>query len=194
MKKMFLLGLLACVVSLSGCSSMQQYRTYQTDIFKGKQLMGSGDYKPALEDFMKAAEAMPAEPYSYAFAATVSYKMDDIEAASRYIQEAARLDKQGDARIRILGYKVLIFLKQGKEKEGLQALGDYIQTYEKEYAPQNVREVRNMWRSNRVDLSALQQLLDEEIWVYESDIEQYRRSVTGWFAEKYGTATPIQAN
>jgi hypothetical protein len=51
-----------------------------------------------------------------------------------------------------------------------------------------------MWRSNRVDLPALQQLLDEEIWVYESDIEQYRRSGTGWFAEKYGTATPILAN
>ncbi len=51
-----------------------------------------------------------------------------------------------------------------------------------------------MRRSNRVDLPALQPLLDEEIRVYESDIEQYRRSGTGWFAERYGTSTPVMAN
>ena len=194
MKKMFVLGFLACAVSLSGCAAMQQYGTYQSDIFRGRQLMSDGDYKPALEDFIKAAGAMPAEPYSYALAAAASYKMDDIDAASRYIEEAARRDAQGDARIRILGYKALILLKQGKEREGLQALGDYVRAYEKEYGPQNVGEVRNMWLNRRVDLPALQRLLDEEIWVYESDIEQYRRSGTGWFAEKYGTATPVMAN
>jgi tetratricopeptide (TPR) repeat protein len=163
-------------------------------MFRGRQLMSDGDYKPALEDFMKAATAMPAEPYPYAFAATASYKRGDIDAASRYIQEAAGRDVQGDARVRILGYKALIFLKQGREREGLQALGDYIRAYEREYGPPNVREVRNVWQSGRVDIPALQQLLDEEIRVYESDIEQYRRSGTGWFAEKYGTATPVMAN
>ena len=96
MKKMLLLGFLACAATLSGCSTMQQYATYRTDIFKGKQLMSEGDYKPALEDFIKAAGAMPAEPYPYAFAATASYKMDDIGAAARYIQEAAGRDVQGD--------------------------------------------------------------------------------------------------
>ncbi len=62
MKKMLVLGFLACVVSLSGCSTMQQYAAYRMDMLRGAQLMSEGDYRPALEDFIKAAGAMPASP------------------------------------------------------------------------------------------------------------------------------------
>jgi tetratricopeptide (TPR) repeat protein len=190
MKKLLLPGLLVLVAALLGCASVKQYDTYRKDMWNGKKLLGEGEYKPALEDFLSAAKAMPNEPESYAFAATASFKMNDVDAASGYIREAVKLNKPNDAYIRILGYKALILLKQAKQKDGMEALSDYIQAYQKEYAPQNVREVRTMWRTKNVDLSALQQLLDEEIWVYESDMEQFRKSGTGWFAAKYGTTVP----
>lgn len=184
MKRLFFPCLLVTAGLFLGCSTT--YQAYQADIWGGRQLLDDGHYKQAREDFVKAANAMPAEPYPYALAATASYKMNDVSEASRLIQEAAKRDKQGDAYIRIMGYKALILLKEGKEKEGRDALNDYILAYQKEYAPQNVREVRAMWRGNGIDVSALQQLLDDEIWTYESDIDQFRRSGTGWFAAKNG--------
>ena len=190
MRKLLLPGMLVLVLAVSGCASIKQYDTYRKDMWNGKKLLGDGEYKPALEGFLNAAKAMPDQPEPYAFAATASFKMNDVDAASGYIQEAVKLNRPNDTYIRILGYKALIFLKQGKQKEGMDALADYIQTYQKEYAPQNVREVRSMWRTKNIDPSALQQLIDEEIWVYESDIEQFRRSGTGWFAAKYGVTTP----
>lgn len=187
MKKVVLLGFLVFALGLFACAETKQSAAYRSDVWNGKKLLDDGDYKQALDNFVRAAKTMPTEPQPYAFAAAGSYKLDDIEGASRYIQEAARLDKTGDARMRILGYKALILLKQGKEKEGLQALGDYVAAYQNEYGPQNVRPVRNMLRSGRVDLPALQRLLDEEITIYESDMEQYRRSGTGWFATRSGS-------
>ena len=190
MRKLFLPAMLVMVLTLFACASMKQYDAYRADMWSGKKLLGDGDYKSALERFQKATKAMPGEPEAHAFAATASFKLNDAEAASGYIQEAIKLNKPNDSYIRILGYKALILLKQGRQKEGLDALGDYIQAYQKEYAPQNVREVRTMWRTKSIDLSALQQLIDDEIFVYESDMEQFRKSGTGWFAAKYGVVTP----
>jgi len=190
MRKMFWVGVLV-LAGLFGCSTMQQYGTYRSDMWKGKKLLDEGEYKQALDKFVKASGTVPTESQAYAFAATASYKLNDVGDASRYIGEAARLDKGSEAHIRILGYKALVLLKEDKQKEGLQALSDYIGAYSKEYAPQNVREVRGMWRSSRIDLPALQQLIDEEISVYESDMDQYRTSGTGWFAAKYGQSVPI---
>jgi tetratricopeptide (TPR) repeat protein len=188
MKRLFCLIIVACVVSLPGCSTA--YKTYSSDIWSGKKMLGEGVYPQAREDFVAASKADPAEPASYALAATASYKMDDLQAASLSITEAEKRDKFSDAYIRILGYKALILLKQGREQEGLDALHAYIVAYEKEYAPENVRDVRAVWRSRHIDLPALEGLLDGEIAVYESDMEQFRSSGTGWLAARYGTATP----
>jgi uncharacterized protein HemY len=187
MKTILLSGLLVLAAGFLGCSTA--YHVYQGDMWEGKRLLGQGDYGKAHEHFVKAAKALPDEAYPYAFAATSSCKMNDLEAASRFIEEAAKRGRQRDAQIRIKGYKALILLKQGKEKEGLQALDDYMLAYQKDYAPDNVREVRAMWRSNRIDLAALQQLLDEEIGIYESDLDQFRRTGTGWFALRYGATS-----
>jgi uncharacterized protein HemY len=154
-------------------------------------MLDAGEYSQAREDFIGAAKAEPADPASYALAATASYKMNDLQAASRSIAEAAKRDNRSDAYIRILGYKALILLRQGREKEGLDALHAYIVAYEREYGPQNVREVRAMWRSAHIDLPALESLLDGQIAVYESDMQQFRSSGTGWFASKYGSTTPV---
>ena len=48
-----------------------------------------------------------------------------------------------------------------------------------------------MWRSTHIDLPALERLFDSEIKVYESDMQQFRSSGKGWFAQKYGSTTPV---
>ncbi len=188
MKRIVSLGLLVLAGGFLGCSTA--YQRAQGDMWEGRRLLGQGDYGKAHELFVKAAKAVPDEAYPYAFAATSSYNMNDLEAASKFIEEAARRGRQRDVQIRTLGYKALILLRKDKEKEGLQALDDYMLAYEREYAPDNVRKVRAMWRRKRIDLAALQQLLDEEIGIYESDIDQYRRSGSGWFTMKYGNPMP----
>jgi tetratricopeptide (TPR) repeat protein len=188
MKRAFCLVIVACAVALLGCSTT--YHEYRSDILKGKRMLDTGEYREAHEAFTGAAKAQPAEPASYALAAAASYKMNDLQAASESIQEAAKRGKNSDAYIRILGYKTLILLRQGREREGLDALHAYIVAYEREYAPRNVREVRAMWRVKHIDLPALESLLDGEIEVYESDMQQFRSSGTGWFAAKYGPGTP----
>ena len=188
MKKVFCLVIVVCGVALLGCGTA--YHTYRSDIWAGKSMLDEGEYSQAREDFIEAAKAEPAEPASYALAATASYKMNDLQAASRSITEAVKRDNHSDAYIRILGYKALILLRQGREKEGLDALHAYIVAYEREYGPQNVRKVRAVWRSAHIDLPALESVLDGQIAVYESDMQQFRSSGTGWFAEKYGPTTP----
>ena len=145
MKKACWLVIVMGGAALLGCSTA--YQTYRSDMSTGKSMLDAGEYRQARETFMGAAKAQPAEPASYAMAATASYKLNDIQAASESITEAAKRDNHSDAYIRILGYKALILLREGREKEGLDALHAYIVAYEREYGPQNVREVRAMWRS-----------------------------------------------
>ena len=188
MKRIFCLVTALCAVALLGCSTA--YQTYRSDIGTGKKMFDAGEYRQAREDFMNAAKADPTQADPYALAATASYKMNDLQTASQSIAEAAKRSGTSDAHIRILGYKALILLKQGRQEEGLDALHAYIAAYENEYGPQNVREVRAMWRGKQIDLRVLEGLLDGEIEVYESDMQQFRSSGTGWFAMKYGTTTP----
>ena len=51
-------------------------------IFEGRRFLETGDYGPARQDFIKAAQVRPTAE-AYAFAATASYKMNDMEAANR---------------------------------------------------------------------------------------------------------------
>lgn len=187
MKTVSLLGFIAVAGALLGCSIM--FSTYGSDMWDGKRLMGSGEYGKARDEFLRAAKAEPAAAAPYAFAATASYKMNDLESASGFMNQATKRDKYNDAHIRILGYRSLILLREGKRKEGLNALNDYMEAYGKEYGKEDLRDVRIMVRDNRIDLVALQNILDGQIRTYESDLEQFQRSGTGWFAQRYGTPT-----
>ena len=192
MRRLFLAGLVVFSAALFSCSTA--YQTYSSDVWGGKKLLGAGEYEQARGDFIKATKAQPSETEAYALAATASYKMKDLEAASRFIQEAAGHDGRSDSYLRILGYKALILLKEGRQREGLETLHGYIAAYQKEYGPENTREVQLLLRDEHLDLSSLERLLDQEIGVYESDMTQFRRSGTGWFAQRYGTPTPSLRN
>jgi tetratricopeptide (TPR) repeat protein len=154
-------------------------------IFEGRRFLETGDYGPAREDFIEAAQVEPSAE-AYAFAATASYKMNDLTEAQRFIDEAQKLDGKSDFYLRILAYKALILLKEGRPEQGIEALRTYHHRYKNYYLLKNYGQVEKVIRTGQVDLVRLERLLDEDVRRYESDMAQWHGEGTGYFAERYG--------
>ncbi len=181
MQRMLVVALLAVSVLLAGCSP--SFTTYADNMFQGKRLLRVGEYAQARDDFVRASQAQP-DAYSYAFAATASYKMNDLASAEQYIERAEKLDGRTYADLRIWGYKALILLAEGRQQEGLNALGDYIKVYDGLYPLTTIRDVQAMWRTGRINLVLLELIMDEQIRTYENDIETFLDTGTGWYGQR----------
>jgi hypothetical protein len=84
-----------------------------------------------------------------------------------------------------MAYKSLILLTQGRQKEGLEALQDYLSAYGGSYPLNTIRDVQAMWSSGRINLPVLELTLDEQITTYEHDIDEFYRTATGWHGQRY---------
>ncbi|MGD0236118.1 MAG: hypothetical protein ABSC55_16485 [Syntrophorhabdales bacterium] len=178
MKKfLWYIPVIAALLSVS-CST--PWSTYSDDMFHGKRLLRDEEYGEARADFLKAAEAQK-WPSAYALAATASYKMGDLASAEQYIMEAERLDGKDYSYVRVLGYKALILLKEGKEMEGREALQRYAQTLRSISSPKGARQIEIWMRRQPMDLAGLEKLIDDQVYQYESDIEQYQSTGTGFY-------------
>ncbi|MGA3175180.1 MAG: hypothetical protein ABSE25_12245 [Syntrophorhabdales bacterium] len=164
-----------------GCST--NYMTMRQNMFSGRRALEEGDYARAEQLFLRSAQAEPS-PQAYAFAATAAYKANDLPNAERFVDEALRLDGNSYAYMRMLAYRSLILLKEGRSQEGVQALDNYL-SYGNYYPMPSYGEVRQILSSGAVYLPRLEQLLDDEVRTYESDYAQYYGEGTGYLAEKY---------
>ena len=171
------------VIALLSLSCSTQWSMYADNMFHGKRLLREDEYAAARVDFLKAAEAQK-WPSAYAFAATASYKMGDLANAERYVMEAERLDGKDYSYMRTLGYKSLILLNEGKEKEGLEALQQYAQVLRSVSSPKGARQVEIWMRQQPMDLPALEKLIDAQVYQYESDIEQFQETGTGFYQRR----------
>ncbi len=180
-------GLMILAFLTLACSPT--WNIYSDNMFKGKRLLREEEYAQARDDFLKAGEAQK-WPAAYAFAATASYKMGDLASAERYVMEAERLDGTTYTYLRIIGYKGLIFLKGGKEAEGLDILGQYAQVLRSVSSPVGARSVEVLAKRQPIDLSALETLIDGQVSQYESDVEQYLGTGTGFY-QRRGTFRPV---
>jgi tetratricopeptide (TPR) repeat protein len=178
MNKKLCVGMAFILIALLSCAS--RYNIYSDNLSHGKEMMRQGKFQEARMYFVKAAESQQL-PEAYAFAATASYKMNDLQAAERYITEAEKHDGRGFSELRIAGYKALTYLKEGRKAEGMKALQDYTTLYSRLYPLINIEEITAMIREDRVDLVKLENLLDEQITRYENDIDQYQRTGTGFY-------------
>jgi len=156
------------------------YRVYSQNIFEGKQQMKRGEFQRAQTYFVKALETM-ALPEALAFAATASYKINDLKAAEGYVAEAEKKDTGSVTKLRIAGYKALVYLKEGRENEGMKALQEYSNLYGHLDPLINIQEVQGMIMRRNVDLQRLEVLLDEQITWHEEEIEQYEKTGTGFY-------------
>lgn len=179
-KVLWSIPIMIVLLSLS-CST--QWNMYADNMFHGKRLLREDDYANARVDFLKAAEAQK-WPTAYAFAATAAYKMGDLASAEQYVMEAQRLDGKDYSYVRTLGYKSLILLKEGKEKEGLETLQQYAQVLRSISSPKGARQVEIWMRQQPMDLPALEKLIDAQVYQYESDIEQWLETGTGFYQRR----------
>jgi hypothetical protein len=118
--------------------------------------------------------------------------MGDLASAERYAMEAERLDAGHFSYVRVLGYKGLILLREGKENQGLEALTQYVQVLRSISSPTGARQIEVMIKRQPIDLPGLEKLIDEQVSQYESDIQQYLGTGTGFY-DKPGTFRPLRS-
>ncbi len=179
-RKVLCLGILGLTFLTVACASTSMYSAYERDIVTGKQLLREGDYPAARGDFLKASET-ERRPEALAFAATASYKLDDLQAAAQYLAEAERAGRPGTSYFRIAGYKALILLREGRKEEGLKVLGDYVQAYKRSYDSDTLPRVEYMWKKGATDLPSLERLIDRQVTEYENAMDWFSKTHTGPF-------------
>jgi tetratricopeptide (TPR) repeat protein len=157
---------------------------YRRDMFEGTGYLRAGDYGPAKESFLKAADVVRT-PASFAFAATASYKKGDLDDALRYVQEAERVNGRSFAALRIAAYRALVLLKSGRTEEGLTALKAYTDLYRRLLPTTTIQDVERMYLEKHVDLPVLEKLIDEQVNLYESEIRQLHETGTGYLGNRY---------
>ncbi len=165
---------------LSFSCSSTGWNVYSQDMFHGKRLLQEDEFAAARGEFLKAGEAQK-WPAAYAFAATASYKMGDLPASERYLAEAERLDGKDYSYLRVLGYKSLTFLKEGREQDGLNTLRQYANLLRATSSPRGAQQIEVWMRQQHADLPRLERLIDEQVYRYETDIEQFQSTGTGFY-------------
>ena len=173
--------LFICAALTASCATT--YTMYRDDLFDGRQLLKQEKYGEARNLFLKAsAEEKRAAPF--AFAATASYKMNDLAAAEGYIGDAENATGRNYWYLRIMGYKALILLKEKKTDEGMTVLKRYIDYYRLVYPLTTIDRVEDMWKSGQINLTQLEVLLDEQITYYEEELAQAVPTGTGYYSSR----------
>ena len=168
---------------LVSCSSAN-YTAYSKEMLTGKNFLQDQEYEKAKEYFIQASNVHQ-DSASLALLGTVYYKTGDLANAERTIREAERIDKSSDYYMRILGYKSLILLKQGKS-EGFNALRQYADYVKQLGLPLEMHEIVKIINKNSADLAVLEPKIEEQIAWYEDESERWKKGEPGYFQEKYG--------
>ncbi len=175
MRRYLYLGILLPSLGLIACSSI-----YSQNMFQGKDLLAQEEYGQARSDFLKAYEARK-DPDALVFAATTSYKLNDLPTAEQYITDAEKSMKATSVYyLRMLGYKALVLLRQRKDREGLKALRTYLDTYRNLYPLLTINKTETMMKQEKINMTLLEELLDEQITVYEDEVTEYLETGNGF--------------
>ena len=178
--------LLTAILLLASCSS---YNVYRYHLWEGKNLLIEERYPESREALAKAAgEQNRAAPRAYA--TTVNYKLGDIAAARRYLEEAENAPGKDYVDLRITAYKALILFRENRPQEGMAALGDYLNFYRHLYPLVTIEDVDTMWRSGRIDLPKLEQLLDQQLTTYDRDMFLAFSAGIGYYNRCYPVTRP----
>jgi hypothetical protein len=175
------------LVLVSGCSAT--YHAYCKDIRHGREALKYNDYGAARRNFEEAyqnGKSLDAIMYM----AIIDYKTNNLDSAERLIREAEIMGVGNYHYLRVLGYKALILLKKNRD-QGLEALDRYVVFYSRIDPLMSISEVKAMVQTGDIDMALLNKLIEEQVTWYESDVEQYWSTGTGWYADKWGGLAPI---
>jgi hypothetical protein len=184
MRKTVYAGILAALFCLPLYSCSTAYSVYSRNIFVGKQLLKEKEYTEAEKRFQEAALKIR-DSVPLTFLAITEYRMGNLESAGKLIEEAAQGKSDMLYRFRTFGYRAIIHMKQNKAA-GVSALKDYIDRYEHVYPLETIKELRKMVQSGNVDEMRMENIIDEQIWWYENDMEQFLANGDGFYGHDRG--------
>ncbi|MBA4390955.1 MAG: hypothetical protein C0399_08455 [Syntrophus sp. (in: bacteria)] len=167
-------------LSMYSCSTM--YALYNDNIYRGKQLLLDKEYTAAEKHFQQAMNSLR-DAVSLTFLAVAEYKMGNLEAAGKLIEEAAKEKPDTLYQIRTFGYRAIILTKLDKI-HGMMALKDYINRYENLYPLESIGELKGMVQKGNIDAEQMEKTIEEQIEWYEKEMEQYLTTRTGFYARE----------
>jgi len=174
------------LVALIFASCSTQYAVYSNEMFLGKKLFQVKDYEKAREYFIRASQAQQ-DSASLALLGSAYYKTGDMANAERAILEAERIDKNSYYRLRILGYKSLVLLRQNKQ-EGFDTLKQYAAMLKGLNLPFETYDIDMMIDTKRADLGILDARIEEQSIWYENEMERFNAGEPNYFTEKFDRA------
>jgi tetratricopeptide (TPR) repeat protein len=185
MRQALYAGCVTAILFLTSCATSST--VYSRYMFEGKKEWQAKDYAQAKADFLKAYE-VDKRVAPLAWAATTSYWLNDLASAERYLQEAEanREFKKGFSYFRIMGYRALVLLRQGKKSEGLAVLKTYVDAYDHTFPSSNTARIAFMVRKGEVDLPRLEVMVEDDVWEYEQGVEQFESGRTGYYDRNSG--------
>jgi hypothetical protein len=181
MRKTVYAGIVAVLFCWPLYSCSTTYSVYSKNIFVGKQLLKEKEYAEAGKRFQEAVLKIR-DSVSLTFMAVAEYRMGHLESAGKLIDEAAQGRSDMLYQIRTLGYRAIIHMKQNKAA-GVSALKDYVDRYEHVYPLETIKELRKMAQSGDVDEMRMENIIDEQIWWYERDMEQFFITGDGFYGQ-----------
>jgi len=162
---------------VSACSTT--HYAYSKGMFDGKDALKRGDYIGAKRSFEDAYQN-DKSPDAFMYLAIVDYKTNNLDSAERLIRAAETMNSGNYHYLRVLGYKALILLKKSRD-QGLEALDHYVAFYALHDPLMSINDVHAMARSGSIDVPRLENLIEEQVSWYESDIELYMGSGVGYY-------------
>jgi tetratricopeptide (TPR) repeat protein len=162
----------ALVFLLFSCVTDPHFKDYRDGLFYGSEALERGEYRTALDQFVKAGRGEPDKPLPFALAGHAAYQLGDLSAAGGYLAEAQRLDprEQTESYVIVKGFQALIAFKQGRRSEGMAALGEYIKFYRNSYPDSSYDEVKRMYESGNINAPGLESLILHQMTRYEKEI------------------------
>jgi len=174
-------GSLMTIFLLAACSS--PFTTYSRYMSEGQRYWKLKEYEQARKAFLMAYEAEKGV-VPLAWAASASYWLNDLTGAETYIRQAEPGARTSVCYFRVTGYKALLLLRQGKKDEGLVVLKEYARAYGITYPSRNLPLIDLMINKGDADIQKLEAMLEEDIYAYEQEIEQFNRTGTGYFDKR----------
>lgn len=183
MRKTIYSGIVTVFLCLALCSCSTTYTVYSQNIFTGKKLLEEKEYAESRKYFQEAARNIR-DSVSLTFLAVAEYRTGNLENAGRLIQEAAREELDVLYFVRTFGYKAIIVMKQDRAA-GIVALKDYINRYNTVYPLKTIKDLRKMVEAGIVDEARMETIINEQIWWYERDMEEFLTTGGGYYGERY---------
>jgi len=150
---------------------------YRDGLFKGEQYLQNGQNQLAVGEFLRANGGDPTQPMPMALAGQAAYNMGDLTKASQYLAQSLAIRSDSNAYLIVKAYQALIALKQGRQQEGIAALGDYLRAYRVSYPEYTYSDVERMYtlavETGDINVAELEPVITDQVTRYEKELFEF---------------------